>query len=566
MDKKKKHILLFLLSICLVIQLPSLFRGIDLCDTGFYMTFYNNIFTHPNDVSYNFMYYLSGLVGAITITIFHNSIFTIKILGIICNLTCVYIVFNDLFRPKNIIPLICGLILTTIGYSDAPAAFYNDTLTVTMTVVSVSILIRGLNKDNIIFLYFSGLILGINVFSRIPNICNFLFLLIIIYEYYINRKKGIIKRLLIFLAGWITGISSIIFLMLVLDHLPIFIDVIDDIIDISNSSTAESSHSILNLFATQIANYFLIFKTIVYFIVGYGAFILSKKYIKNKALIVLIGAAIITLLTYKAYKLNFNIFLAALSFVGCLIVLIFGNKKLRLYSLAGILMIIIIPVGSDSGLTNTGAILFWYAIPISFICLSTIKIKTKYFTISRSPTFINLFTSALILMRVFVLFFNGFYFDSTPLVSEAKLIDSDHAVYIHTSPSRALIINEILNDVKGNVPVHTKLMVYGSGPMINYLTDTRPALGCSWPELLTSKMLKSKLNNEGPIPFVLLLKFNTIGNDFSNPSESFSKGLELKYNNVFHNEKKSKIIIDYLSCNNYKLIEDNSYYSLYSFE
>ena len=37
--------------------------GLDVCDSGFYMTFYARIFDAPGTVEYNFMYYLSGLVG-----------------------------------------------------------------------------------------------------------------------------------------------------------------------------------------------------------------------------------------------------------------------------------------------------------------------------------------------------------------------------------------------------------------------------------------------------------------------------------------------------------------------
>ena len=46
-------------------QLPGVLFGLDLCDAGFYLTFYDNIFTRPATVSYNFMYYLSGLLGGL---------------------------------------------------------------------------------------------------------------------------------------------------------------------------------------------------------------------------------------------------------------------------------------------------------------------------------------------------------------------------------------------------------------------------------------------------------------------------------------------------------------------
>ena len=37
--------------------------GVDLCDTGYYLTFFDNIFKARASVEYNFMYYLSGVAG-----------------------------------------------------------------------------------------------------------------------------------------------------------------------------------------------------------------------------------------------------------------------------------------------------------------------------------------------------------------------------------------------------------------------------------------------------------------------------------------------------------------------
>ena len=39
--------------------------GVDLCDTGYYLTFFDNIFKAPDSVEYNFMYYLSGVAGGV---------------------------------------------------------------------------------------------------------------------------------------------------------------------------------------------------------------------------------------------------------------------------------------------------------------------------------------------------------------------------------------------------------------------------------------------------------------------------------------------------------------------
>lgn len=60
----RKHTVLTL-AMAAIIQAPLLFYGVDLADTGFYMSFYEWIFKDPACVEYNFMYYLTGIVGGI---------------------------------------------------------------------------------------------------------------------------------------------------------------------------------------------------------------------------------------------------------------------------------------------------------------------------------------------------------------------------------------------------------------------------------------------------------------------------------------------------------------------
>ena len=57
MNTKVFFLLLFL---C---QLIFIFQGIDFLDEGFTATFYQQFFNDPSSVEYNFMFWLSGLIG-----------------------------------------------------------------------------------------------------------------------------------------------------------------------------------------------------------------------------------------------------------------------------------------------------------------------------------------------------------------------------------------------------------------------------------------------------------------------------------------------------------------------
>src|ERR1700676_2614528 len=60
---------LFFVSI-FVFQLILIFQGVDLSDEGFLVTFYQQIFTHPDSVQYNFMFWLTGIIGGVYFKLF----------------------------------------------------------------------------------------------------------------------------------------------------------------------------------------------------------------------------------------------------------------------------------------------------------------------------------------------------------------------------------------------------------------------------------------------------------------------------------------------------------------
>ena len=123
---------------------PAVF-GFDYCDTGFYLTFYENIFTAPRDVEYNFMYYLSGLVGGAWMRVFPGSgIIGIRILGMLMNLLAIAILFY-LYRGRpGVKATAVGAMTVVMAYLGMPMAFYNDILTGTMLVAGVAMLVTGL--------------------------------------------------------------------------------------------------------------------------------------------------------------------------------------------------------------------------------------------------------------------------------------------------------------------------------------------------------------------------------------------------------------------------------------
>ena len=81
-------------------QLLGVFWGFELCDSGFYLTFYDHIYDAPDTVSYNFMYYLSGLLGGLVAKVLpaQCSMLLMRVAGVLVNLAIMLLLYRAL-RP-----------------------------------------------------------------------------------------------------------------------------------------------------------------------------------------------------------------------------------------------------------------------------------------------------------------------------------------------------------------------------------------------------------------------------------------------------------------------------------
>ena len=63
---------------------------------------------------------------------------------------------------------------------------------------------------------------------------------------------------------------------------------------------------------------------------------------------------------------------------------------------------------------------------------------------------------------------------------------------------------------------------------------------------------------------MIILKYNTIGNDFGTPSEAFMLGTEAETANIYHNAEKSGALLEYLTSRGYECVESTKLYNVYT--
>lgn len=547
--------ILFLIMVTACVLSPALFFGFDVCDTGFYAVFYDRFFSDPDSVSYNFMYWLSGLIGASISAISSGSIFALRVAGLIADILsvlCVCKLFSR-FEDSRLSLTLAALTICT-GVLFSPLTFYNDILTALLATLSLTLLLQGSPRCILI----AGLVAGLNTFSRFPNILDYLFILLLPF---INRYKSPNPKKFSFRGGWLwsegwfAGILAGVLLALSAGHLELLIQSIRELFVIGSTSASESSHGVAALVFAQINSWAgIIYVAFKLALPAFGASEIWKWKRSVRQVNVVVTVIAILFIVMVIVRSDMVTSLAAVSLVGCVSILVIrGDNDLKPIAAAGLLMMFILPLGSDNGIYNAGTIVLWIAAPVSYLFIT--RTFGKFSTVA--TTFVLMGVAFITVAR------GGFYFDDTPLCEMSSSIDAEKSGMIFTSSERARRVNAIVNTVATKVSPGDTLMVYGSAPMINHLTSTRPAIGCSWPELLSASQLRNKLNYTTPIPHIMILKFKTIGSEWGAPSEAFMNG-HGEGVNIFHNESKSKALLKYLAENNYKIEAETPDFVLYS--
>lgn len=513
MLKTEARRLASLLVVAAIIQSLTVVWGIDLCDTGYYMTFYDNLADNQQSVGHNFMYYLSGVVGSWFLTLFPDSgIVGIRILGLLFNLVTVAAVYFMSRRTVRYSYIMLSTVAVMCAYWSMPMAFYNDILSVALIAVSLALMLRGIGRDKALPIAAGGIIMGVNVYSRVPNILDIVFVGVVTAGYLMHRRgtRATLTASLVFMGGFLGGMAAVAALMALAGHLPTFVDTMT----LLRSTAADSSqsHGIANLVTALVRTWakvgVLAVKLIIVALPVIACRVISAgpRAVAVAGIISLCAAAYVILLSPPVFTL------AAIALIGCIAGIVDRRSDAgrRLLAIASLAVIVIMPAGSDGGMTNTGSILILPALPVALASIASARIATEPIG-RRVPLWGMVLVTA---ASVVTMLRSGVYFDpTTPLTASVRTIDLPRARGIVTSTGRAELIERLTAMAGRHVEPRRELLVWGSAPMINYLADRRPFGRCSWPELLSPSALDTMLAGarEDCLPAVMVQRFNTIG-------------------------------------------------------
>lgn len=251
---KKKYIALALLTGFLYRILISL-QGFDHTDVGFSSTFYQNIFTHPEVMPYNYNYYLTGLFGGLWQLVFGGAgLLGFRILEAATLTAAIFFVYKTFERQLNSTTTAAIAILMSFLFPNIVITFHYNTLTFFFMALAAWCYSKAVYQQKTWWVFVAGAVLGICFFARIVNgvllMVAFIPLLIGVIT---GTLKTIYRQTVLMLAGMATGSVAVIALMAALGHLSYFITGLGDAFGFFNGM--ETSHSSTNLFLVYFKGY-----------------------------------------------------------------------------------------------------------------------------------------------------------------------------------------------------------------------------------------------------------------------------------------------------------------------
>lgn len=571
---KQEFVSLLLIIGVVLYPLFFLFHGLDFTDQGYWITNYNLIFSHPESVSQGFICYLSEIIGGFFVFVFaKNGLLSVRIgyyLVILLTAFFVFKILKDFFSSEKVLfALFLTLVFITkkntpwIGYNNLTALFY---------VLVCFFVYKSVRIEKEIYFFLGGFFQTLSIFIRIPNILG-IFLLIIPFFFLPSNK---IKKYLFFsFFGGVSGLCFIGGIMLIFGHFTLFIESIVNLLHMVSDSNA--THSGSNLVTLFIKDHVSTLKLGLFFIFAYFI-ILSISvvffFLKNTfmSFIIAVGSSLGFWLFYfpEENLIKEIITFSRFEFTGIFYILgviyflyfLRHYKKMKLLVLmAGLLVLLLAPLGSDQGISNSvyGS---WVIMPFLiclFFNLKRIGFKKVNFN-KNSIQITNFFVCSIIFLYSSNICWGHVYRDLDDRMQLASVVKHKKLKLIYTNKKRARVVEEFLTEISKYAKKGDRLLVFESIPLIYFLTDTTPFFNSSWPFLFSDSVFKQKFEDASShaesLPVIVKTKSSARRHDWP---EMVYKGLPGK--EKFYS--KRKVLNDFAYKNRYGMIWENDFFEIW---
>lgn len=438
---------------------------------------------------------------------------------------------------------------TWINYNDVSALF---------ALASLLLIIKGESLEGMSRLgciVAAGFIIGLNVFTRIPNalMLSFAFIPVIadiVCYKSLPRKTSWIYSV-IFICGMVAAIAVVLTLMYAFGYFNYYLDSISYIKSLANDPN--SHHGGLKLINLFINNHIDVFK---------DAFILGGKIVCASCMIILFPwelvryacAVLVAGYFYKRYGYySFIYVLAGISYIAVFIKLAFTagkcNREAILICLSALGLFMCLPLGSNNGIINI-VCSSWLMIPLVLNIIYTSRLfgifdSTKKYLPQKFNGFLQRFHYDVFVMcarNIFIILFifmsishawTYTYRDSAERFTMRYAINHEKLQFTYTTSTRAKAVQELLDAIKPVTKQYEYMLVYDIGCTLHYLLNIKPYMFETWEFLYEPQQFKDYLNNaehEYSLPLIIKTKETFLRRDWPSINSYFDNSDRYQHN------------------------------------
>ena len=564
--------------ILLIWQILLTFQGLDLADTGFSLTAFRFIFDDPYSAQYSMMFWLSDVCGGLWMKIWPAmGLYWFKI-GWIVVISSTFMIYFSLLKPllgkRN---ALIGLAITLIFIlQGGPECLNYDIFSCLGYAIAILTLYKGLNNNRLGLIILSGSLFGMSVFFKLSNSSALAFYLLIPFSalLYKDSLGEFLKKSFIWLLGFAGGMIFVLLLINQIGHLDLFLNNLSVVSAMGKDIHA--SHGLKPMLLSYLSGYMNALVLLVIFMLIVWIYLkLTNKYQnlyteRNCLFILFLVGGLAVLLTILLKDVFWSkvryLFIGLMIFQGLALI---ADKKcrseMRLLSLAGLILLLIAPLGSDSGLGKSTWGM-WILGPLVLTMPLTLKLENLFQLpkLIHQAQFLKRLLAVLILLTAMASAWESTYFDVGSRISKVYPIEHPHMKFIYTSKERARVVNELISEGFPKMKDEKYLLSFIEIPTLNYLSDKRPFISTSWPKLyynpITFRLkLEEALLHRKTFPAIIRQKQNTGLNDW--PDSPVPDYLKYKVGLSYWPEH-GRILNEFIERNNYQVVWENEMFQL----
>jgi hypothetical protein len=570
-------------------HLIFIFQGLDLTDFGYHCTNQISAVTFPiHSDAFQQFYFFTDFIGGIWLSIPGSpnvvwarlggilliSMISVIVYSILCNYFRKDIVFVVVFSSSVFVTM--HTFFNIINYNLFPAF---------LVIVEIFLIDKLMNcKDDLIkskiIAFFIGFMTVPIIFSRFPLLLLLIIPITIIGYFLVIKEK--IQRYGLWLYFMGLGLLLSLFLFIcfysyigiLTNYMQIMPSIFND--SLSGTSTIIQGHSVYGLFSLYLSEYQKVFFDMIYVALFFGIFY-SLFRLKKKDILKPFGDCIIFI--YIVISLLILLFLGVSTndtnsfsleilkdIVGVLIILScyfiwhYGskNKKITILLIMGLMTMLVIPLGSNTGLSNS-VMGMWLILPLCILC--SYRWVNEMCPCDKKLLH-SMIAAILISMVIIAIFFHTSY---TYRDNPNKLNLNTGFTYpalkgIYSTSDRVTVVEETLAQINNNTKPGDEILIVNSVPLFYYLTQTRPALGNPWlePQVPLNKIKRDQETLENANRYPKLFVFCKINP--RDPNWPNTKDIAWKTDLPKLNYLKTR----YVSELNYSLIWENRAFEIYT--